>query len=181
MTAARGPGPGRVHDRTLHGNGPRLAFREGLTRRKVGPRGQQGEGDVSQYYKMGHRTLWNPSSGASRLFTRQVALYQAELGLTSGIGPMEADECQIDPTVFAAFANALLAWHAETRHAVMATLSAGFVATVLALAEKANIDVDWRAAESAESDYLKIAGPHAKEWTAALRQQVRELTRRLAP
>lgn len=135
---------------------------------------------MSQYYKMGDRTLWNPSNGASRLFARQVALYEAELSLASGIGPMEVDECQIDPTVFAAFANALLAWHAETRHAVMATLSAGFVAMVLALAEKANIEVDWRAAESAENDYLKISGPHAKEWTAALRQRVRELTRSLA-
>ncbi|MFH9686987.1 DUF6086 family protein [Streptomyces sp. NPDC017413] len=129
---------------------------------------------------MGDRTLWNPSNGASQLFTRQVALYQAELGLASGIGPMEADECQIDASAFAAYADALLAWHGVTRHAVMATLSQGFVATVLALAEKANIEVDWRAAESAESDHLKIAGPHAKEWTAALRQQVRELTRSLA-
>ncbi|MEU5284189.1 DUF6086 family protein [Streptomyces sp. CA-278952] len=135
---------------------------------------------MSQYYKMGDRTLWNPSNGASRLFMRQVALYQAELGLASGISPTEVDECRIDPTVFAAFANALLAWHGETRHAVMATLSEGFVATALALAEKADIDVDWRAAESAESDYLKISGPHAKEWTAALRQKVRELTRSLA-
>lgn len=136
---------------------------------------------MSQYYKMGDRTLWNPSNGASRLFMRQVALYQAELGMASGISPTEVDECRIDPTVFAAFANALLVWHGVTRHAVMATLSQGFVATVLALAEKANIEVDWRAAESAESDHLKIAGPHAKEWTAALRQRVRELTRSLAP
>ncbi|MFJ4704862.1 DUF6086 family protein [Streptomyces anulatus] len=135
---------------------------------------------MSQYYKMGDRTLWNPSNGASRLFTRQVALYEAELGLASGLGPMEADECRIDPAVFAAFANALLVWHGGTRHAVMATLSEGFVATALALAEKANIEVDWRAAESAESDYLKISGPRAKEWTTALRQKVRELTRHLA-
>ncbi|MEU5346161.1 DUF6086 family protein [Streptomyces sp. NPDC020766] len=41
---------------------------------------------------------------------------------------------QIDPIAFAVFVDALLAWHGKTRHVVMATLSEGFVATVLALA-----------------------------------------------
>ncbi|WP_328936474.1 DUF6086 family protein [Streptomyces tauricus] len=137
---------------------------------------------MSQYYDLGDRTLWNPSDGASRLFMSQVTVYQAEVGVPSGIGPMEADECQIDPIAFAAFVEALLAWHANTRHAVMATLSEGFVATVLALAEKANIEVSWEAAERAESHYLKTTSdPRAKEWTAALQQRSRELVRDLAP
>ncbi|MEU2490941.1 DUF6086 family protein [Streptomyces sp. NPDC007883] len=137
---------------------------------------------MSQYYDLGDRTLWNPSNGASRLFMSQVTVYQAEVGLPSGIGPMEADECQIDPVAFAAFVDALLAWHSETRHAVMATLSEGFVATVLALAEVANIEVSWQAAERAESHYLKTASdPHAKEWRAALQQKSRELVRHMAP
>ncbi|MEU4031271.1 DUF6086 family protein [Streptomyces anulatus] len=136
---------------------------------------------MSQYYKLGDQTLWNPSNGASRLFMRQVILYEAEVGLVSGVGPMEADECRIDPVAFAAFADALLGWHGRTRHAVMATLSEGFVATVLALAEKADIEVNWQTAERAESDHLKVSGPHAKAWTAALRQKVRELTRHVAP
>lgn len=99
---------------------------------------------MSQYYDLGDRTLWNPSNGASWLFMSQVTVYQAEVGLPSGIGPMDADECQIDPVAFAAFVDALLAWHSETRHAVMATMSEGFVATVLALAEIANIEVSWQ-------------------------------------
>ncbi|MEV3933717.1 DUF6086 family protein [Streptomyces sp. NPDC049944] len=110
---------------------------------------------MSQYYKLSDRILWDPSNGASRLFMSQVTAYQAEVGLPSGISPMEADECQIDPIAFAAFVDALLAWHSKTRHAVMATMSEGFVATVLALAEKANIEVNWHAAERAESRYLK--------------------------
>ncbi|WP_323178740.1 DUF6086 family protein [Streptomyces sp. NBC_01381] len=64
----------------------------------------------------------------------QVSVYQAELGLSSGIGPMHTDECQIDPLVFKAFVDALLAWHRRASHAVMAALSEGFVATVLVLA-----------------------------------------------
>ncbi|MFF7135696.1 MULTISPECIES: DUF6086 family protein [unclassified Streptomyces] len=137
---------------------------------------------MSQYYDLGDRTLWNPSNGASRLFMSQVIVYEAEVGLPSGIGPMEADECQIDPIAFAAFVDALLAWHGETRHAVMATLSEGFVATVLALAEIANIEVSWQAAMRNESHYLKTTSdPDAKEWTAALQQQSRELVRHMAP
>ncbi|WP_435191240.1 DUF6086 family protein [Streptomyces sp. bgisy126] len=136
---------------------------------------------MSQYYKLSDQTLWNPSNGASRLFMSQATVYQAEVGLPSGIGPMEADECQIDPIAFAAFVDALLAWHSKTRHAIMATLSEGFVATVLALAEKANIDVNWQAAERAESRYLKTASdPHVKEWTAALQQKAHELIRHIA-
>lgn len=136
---------------------------------------------MSQYYKLGDQTLWNPSNGASRLFMSQVTVYQAEVGLPSGIAPTEADECQLDLIEFAAFVDALLAWHSKTRHAVMATLSEGFVATVLALAEKANIEVNWQAAERAESAYLKTASdPHAKEWIAALQQKSRKLTRHMA-
>jgi hypothetical protein len=146
------------------------------------PYDQQWEADVSQYYDLGDRTLWNPSNGASRLFMSQVIVYEAEVGLPSGIGPMEADECQIDPIAFAAFVDALLAWHGETRHAVMAKLSEGFVATVLALAEIANIEVSWQAAMRNESHYLKTTSdPDAKEWTAALQQQSRELVRHMAP
>ena len=136
---------------------------------------------MSQYYKVGDQTLWNPSNGASLLFMSHVTVYRAEVGLPSGIGPMEADECQIDPIAFAAFVDALLAWHSKTRQAIMVALSEGFVATVLALAEKANIEVDWQAAEHAESGYLKTASdPHAKGWTAALQQKSRELTRHMA-
>lgn len=137
---------------------------------------------MSQYYDLGDRTLWNPSNGASRLFMSQVTVYQAEVGLPSGIGPMEADECEIDPVAFAAFVDALLAWHSKTRHAVMATMSEGFVATVLALAEIANIEVSWQGAERAESHYLKTASdPHANEWTGALEQKSRDLVRHMAP
>ncbi|WP_371624398.1 DUF6086 family protein [Streptomyces sp. NBC_01116] len=136
---------------------------------------------MSQYYTLRDQTLWNPSNGASRLFMSQVTVYQAEVGVPSGIGPMEADECQIDSIAFAAFVDALLTWHGETRHAIMATLSEGFVATVLAWAEKANIEVKWEAAERAERCYLETASdPHAKEWTAALQQKSHELIRHIA-
>ncbi|MFJ9643642.1 DUF6086 family protein [Streptomyces sp. NPDC101206] len=138
---------------------------------------------MSQYYDVGDQTLWNPSNGASRLFMSQVRVYQAELGLPSGIGPMQGDECQIDPLVFKAFVDALLAWHRRTSHAVMAALSEGFVATVLVLAERAGIEVKWQPAGCAEVGDLKdVQVPTAPDssdgaWAAALQQKSRELGR----
>ncbi|MFD4118459.1 DUF6086 family protein [Streptomyces niveus] len=138
---------------------------------------------MSQYYDVGDRTLWNPSNGASRLFMSQVSVYQAELGLPSGIGPMQADECQIDPLVFKDFVDALLAWHQRTNHEVMAALSEGFVAAVLVLAERAGIEVNWLSAGCTEDGGLKdVQAPAASDssegaWAAALQRKSRELSR----
>ncbi|MEU5975952.1 DUF6086 family protein [Streptomyces sp. NPDC047315] len=123
---------------------------------------------MSQYYEMGDETLWNPSNGASRLFMSQVSVYQTELGLPSGIGPMQEDECQIDPVVFKEFVDALLAWHRSTRHAVVASLSEGFVATVLALADRADIEVS------------AALTPSEGAWAAALQDKSHELSRIMA-
>ncbi|AWI31978.1 hypothetical protein E3E14_24525 [Streptomyces sp. ICN441] len=38
---------------------------------------------LSQNFDMGDETLWNPSNGASRMFRRQVAVFEAEPGLPS--------------------------------------------------------------------------------------------------
>ncbi|WP_432590766.1 DUF6086 family protein [Streptomyces sp. HD1123-B1] len=141
---------------------------------------------MTQYYEMGDQTLWNPSNGASGLFMSQVSVYQAELGLPSGIGPMEADQCQIDPVMFKAFVDALLAWHRRTSHGVMAALSEGFVATVLVLAERADIEVNWQSAGFAEVGSPRdVQVPTALDsteeaWAAAIQQKSRELGRFMA-
>jgi Family of unknown function (DUF6086) len=74
------------------------------------------------------------------LFLRQVALFEEELALRSGIGAMEQDEAQIDPAVLEGFVEALLARRARTNHAIMQALSDGFVATMLVLAERAGTE-----------------------------------------
>ncbi|MGW6883585.1 DUF6086 family protein [Streptomyces goshikiensis] len=141
---------------------------------------------MSQYYDIGDQTLWNPSNGASRLFMSQVSVYQAELGLPSGIGLMRADECQIDPLVFKAFVDALLAWHRGTSHAVMAALSEGFVAMVLVLAERAGIEVKWQPTSFPGVGGLKdVQVPSTRDsseaaWAAALQQKSRDLSRFMA-
>ncbi|MEU6062589.1 DUF6086 family protein [Streptomyces sp. NPDC047097] len=145
---------------------------------------------MSQYFDLGDETLWNPSNGASRMFQRQVALFEAELRLPSGIGPMKRDECQIEVLVFESFVVALLAWHRRTSHAVVLALSEGFTATVLVLAERAGIEVDWAGLEAAvpEDGHEDVQVPTGTEmsvpaesgaWSARLRERAGELGRRM--
>lgn len=142
---------------------------------------------MSQYFDMGDETLWNPSNGASRLFRRQVAVFEAELELSSGIGPMENDECQIDLGTFETFVNALLAHHRTTSHAILLALSDGFTATVLALAERAGVKVDWAqfgTTPHGQLEDLQVAAvkgmsapAEGGSWAAGLREKARELGR----
>ncbi|WP_405983328.1 DUF6086 family protein [Streptomyces sp. NBC_00872] len=144
---------------------------------------------MSQYFDLGDETLWNPSNGASRMFRRQVAVFEAELELSSGIGPMENDECQIDLVTFEAFVNALLAQHRRTSHAIVLALSDGFTATVLVLAERAGIEVYWAQLGAAPDGPLEdvqvsaLTGMSAPgeggSWAAGLREKARELGRRM--
>ncbi|WP_411135572.1 DUF6086 family protein [Streptomyces sp. C10] len=141
---------------------------------------------MSQYFDMGDQTLWNPSNGASRLFMSQVHVYQAEVGLPSGIGPIKADGCQIDPVIFKAFVDALLAWRRRTSHAVMAALAEGFVATVVVLAERAGIEVNWQPAGIVEDGGFRdvqvptVLDCSEEAWAAALQLKSRELSRFMA-
>ncbi|MFI9251078.1 DUF6086 family protein [Streptomyces sp. NPDC053069] len=101
---------------------------------------------MSMYFDMGDETLWNPSSGAGRLFLRQVEVFEAELKLPSGIGQGkyggDPDTLEVDPVVYAEFARGLVAWHCRTGHSVILALSEGFVATAVALARRAGIEVE---------------------------------------
>ncbi|MFI6034251.1 DUF6086 family protein [Streptomyces sp. NPDC051315] len=134
---------------------------------------------MSQYYEVDGETLWNPSQGASRLFLAHVRVHEEWLGVPSGLGPMEWDECQIDVAVFTTFVNALLERHSRTRHAVVNALSDGFVATVLALAARAGIDVRPPRPPAGLEGFTDVQVPSAAESdrSARLLAQAEELQR----
>ncbi|MFE7550899.1 DUF6086 family protein [Streptomyces gardneri] len=144
---------------------------------------------MSQYFDLGDETLWNPSNGASRMFQRQVAVFEAELELPSGIAPMENDECQISPDTFEIFVNALLAKHRGSGHAIWLALSEGFIAIVLVLAERAGIKVDWArhgAASEAPLEDVQVSAvtgmsvpAEGRAWAAGLREEARRLGGRM--
>ncbi|WP_433889538.1 DUF6086 family protein [Streptomyces sp. CA-111067] len=117
---------------------------------------------MSQYFDVGDETLWNPATGVSQLFRRQVEVFEAELELASGIGPMENDECQITLSVFEVFVNALLTWHQRKSHPIIVALSENFTGTALVLAQRAGITLDWP--------------PEGDPWAARLRRTAHELS-----
>ncbi|MGW1069653.1 DUF6086 family protein [Streptomyces aureus] len=96
-------------------------------------------------FELGEETLWDPSNGAGRLFMRQIEVFEAELGLPSGIGQGrfwgDPDTLAVDPVLYEEFVQHLVAWHCGTGHRVILALSEGFVAAAVALARRAGIEV----------------------------------------
>ncbi|MFJ8692168.1 DUF6086 family protein [Streptomyces roseolilacinus] len=112
---------------------------------------------------------------------------RAESGPPSGIGPMVNDECQIDPAVFQVFVTTLPARHRGTGHAVVPALFEGFTVTVLVLAQRAGVRVDWARLGAASDGPLEdvqvsaLTGmsvpPEGEAWASRLREKAREMGR----
>ncbi|TCJ97346.1 DUF6086 family protein [Nocardia alba] len=141
---------------------------------------------MSQYYELNGITLWNPSNGASRLFSSHVRFFEGELGISSGIGRMESDVCEVDPVVLEMFLSTVLAWRRRTGHAVVQALSDGFLATLLVIARRAGITmslsavVDHGAAgmQDAQAGPNPLPGHGGEfEWIATIREHARQLDR----
>ncbi|MFD3704675.1 DUF6086 family protein [Nocardia sp. NPDC058658] len=138
---------------------------------------------MSQYYDVDNQTLWNPSNTASKLFLYQVRLFEEELDLQSGIGPMKSDESRVAPVVLEQFVNALLAWRERTNHAVIQALTDGFVATMLVLAERAGVEVRWNPSADAGADGMHevqvcsspMSAGHDRNGYVEIREQARQL------
>lgn len=71
------------------------------------------------------------------MFPRHGETSEGEPGVSSGIGPVENNECRIDPAAFETFVNALPEHHRRTSHALARALFEGSTAIVLVLAERA--------------------------------------------
>lgn len=139
---------------------------------------------MSQYYEMDGTTLWNPSNGASRLFLNQAGFFEEELGVPSGIGPMESDVCEVTPVVLEVFLATVLAWRGRTDHAVVQALSDGFLATLLVIAERAGITTSRAALASCGTgevhDVQVRSSPSSGhgdgfEWSVTVRERARQL------
>ncbi|MGW7568871.1 DUF6086 family protein [Streptomyces tendae] len=147
---------------------------------------------MSMYFDIDGETLWNPSNGAGRLFLRQVEVFEAELNLPSGIGQGkywgDPDTLEVVPAVYADFARSLVDWYCRTGHSVILALSEGFVATAVALARRAGIEVEMPAPSSGrtrggvERDVQVPGNPRAgtADIAAALDTRAQELDRWMA-
>ncbi|MEU8119033.1 DUF6086 family protein [Spirillospora sp. NPDC049024] len=122
---------------------------------------------MSQYFQNGDDVLWNPATRVAGLFLDTAAAHARMLGVPSGLGPMEADECQVDVPVFAAFTDALVRYYARSSHRILRSLMEGFVATALAVAENAGGPVP-AATELADDPDVRRLTDLAHEAAAAM-------------
>lgn len=119
---------------------------------------------MSQYFSVRGKTVWNPGMSTSRVFRRGLAGFADELGLPTGIGPMEPDDdADVDPEVFGAYAHGLLRWYRQHVYGSDAlALADGFTTYALALAQRAGVELDWPVEEQ----------PWPRDQLAALRERV---------
>ncbi|MGI5418497.1 DUF6086 family protein [Actinomadura luteofluorescens] len=96
---------------------------------------------MSQYFQIGEEVLWNPATRVAGLFLDMAEAHSRLLGVPSGLGPMEEDECQVDVQAFALFTDALVRYHADSSHMILRSLMEGFTAMALAIADSAGRSV----------------------------------------
>jgi len=91
---------------------------------------------MSQYFQADGRILWNPSTAVSQVFLHAAESFAGLAGHPSGLGPMLAEECEIDLPAFAAFTDSLISQYAHSNHVILRSLMQGFLATAMALVER---------------------------------------------
>ncbi|MFG3580707.1 DUF6086 family protein [Micromonospora chersina] len=96
---------------------------------------------MSQYFQVGDLVLWNPSNRVAELFVRTGNAVAELVDTPTGIGPMQADEYDIDLDVFADFVDALVAQYLSSSHTILRSLLEGFTATALVLVDRAGRSV----------------------------------------
>lgn len=133
---------------------------------------------MSQLVEIDGETVWDVANRAGNLFLRHVRLWEEEMGMPSGIGEMINDEIDIRREPFTAFVAALVERERATGHGVMLALSAGFVGTVLALADRAGIplppppDEEPQPREAVQVTAAGIVRPPGDERLLALRDRL---------
>ncbi|MEU9844057.1 DUF6086 family protein [Actinomadura sp. NPDC048032] len=88
---------------------------------------------MSQFFQIGERVLWNPATGVAQVFLRAAESFAALTDLPTGLGPMDADECEIDIDVFSAFVDTLIDRYTRSNHVILRSLMQGFTATAIVL------------------------------------------------
>jgi Family of unknown function (DUF6086) len=96
---------------------------------------------MSRYFRAGGLSLWNPSNSVADLFVRTAEAVATLTEVPSGLGPMIADEHEVDPEAFAAFVDALTRQYLSSSHAILRSLLEGFLATALVLVDRSGRDL----------------------------------------
>jgi uncharacterized protein DUF6086 len=120
---------------------------------------------MSTTFHTGGDVVWSPSNQVARLFTGQAAVITSVFAVPSGLGDIIEDECEIDPSAFAAFLTAILHQYQAATHPILRSLIVGFLGTALVLADRAGLPLPEQ-----PQDQLTA-------WVALREQQARYMSR----
>lgn len=96
---------------------------------------------MSRYFQADGRSLWNSASRVADLFARTGEAVADLTEVPSGLGPMVADEYEIDPEVFAVFVDELVKLYLSASHPILRSLLEGFLATALVLVHRTDYEL----------------------------------------
>jgi hypothetical protein len=96
---------------------------------------------MSRYFRAGGLSLWNPSNGVAVLFVRTGEAIATTTEVPSGLGPLIADEHEIDPEAFAVFVDALTEEYRSSDHPILRSLLEGFLAIAIVLVDRSGRDL----------------------------------------
>lgn len=109
----------------------------------------------------GETDLWSPGASVARLFKGYADSVAAFLGAPSGISDLIGDRCEIDLTVFEEFCAKALARYEELDHTVPRSLLVGFLATALALLDRAGGRMPSSATPEQQAAWAALRDQHA--------------------
>jgi hypothetical protein len=93
---------------------------------------------MSCLFQVEDSIIWNPSNTVARLFKGQVEAVASAFNLTSGLGPIIEDECEIDLPIFETFLAEVVKRYDNSTHPILRALTVGVIAIASVLVERAD-------------------------------------------
>ncbi|GAA3233690.1 DUF6086 family protein [Dactylosporangium siamense] len=93
---------------------------------------------MSQYFDdvTTGQTLWNPATRVAQLFFRMTGALEPVAARPCGIVDLEIDEYAVDPEVFAAFVDALVAEYLASNHPIFKSMLGGYLPQAMVMVER---------------------------------------------
>jgi len=96
---------------------------------------------MSQYFQVGDQVVWNPALGVGELYARMAEAIAPLVDVPTGVGPVVADEYQLDLPVFQTFVESLIQRFEKATHSELRGMTGGFIATSVVMLERSGVQV----------------------------------------
>lgn len=116
---------------------------------------------MSTAFRYGDNLLWWPSNVPADLFKGYAESIAQAYKITSGLGEMANDECEVDIPVFEDFVAAVTSSYEQATHPIIRSLLFAFIPTAQVLLERAGREVPKAESEQQEAIWAAMRKEHA--------------------